>query len=203
MFATIVHVAAAAAWRQQRRSAGKIMSPPVPFHILCFTSQQLAFAPAASSPQFCPARPFHCDRRAVMLAAGALVPCPAFRPLPPQGAVRRRPARRLPQPPKAVESSSGGSDQQIEGGGWATEPPPPLPPPLPADALTASDPLPAGLGSDYCDDFVCTSSPAVEASVRQLAKDIQRANGRSVHSHAPCRPPVLPPCTRSLASAVQ
>ena len=28
------------------------------------------------------------------------------------------------------------------------------------------------LTEDYCDDFVCTSSPAVETSVRQLAKGI-------------------------------
>jgi hypothetical protein len=35
-----------------------------------------------------------------------------------------------------------------------------------------------GLSSEYCDDFVCTSSPAVESSVRQLAKDLQRANGK-------------------------
>lgn len=28
-----------------------------------------------------------------------------------------------------------------------------------------------------CDDFVCTSSPAVENSVRTLARDIQRADG--------------------------
>ncbi|KAL4433918.1 hypothetical protein ABPG75_000359 [Micractinium tetrahymenae] len=35
-----------------------------------------------------------------------------------------------------------------------------------------------GLSSDYCDDFECTSSPAVESSVRTLAKDLQRANGR-------------------------
>lgn len=35
-----------------------------------------------------------------------------------------------------------------------------------------------GLSTDYCDDFECTSSPAVEASVRTLAKDLQRANGR-------------------------
>lgn len=33
-------------------------------------------------------------------------------------------------------------------------------------------------GTDtYCDDFVCTSSPAVETTVRALAKDIERGNG--------------------------
>lgn len=31
-----------------------------------------------------------------------------------------------------------------------------------------------GLKSDYCDDFVCTSSPAVEQTVRSLAKDLVR-----------------------------
>ena len=31
-----------------------------------------------------------------------------------------------------------------------------------------------GLRSDYCDDFVCTSSPAVEQTVRSLAKDLVR-----------------------------
>ncbi|KAL4855987.1 hypothetical protein ACK3TF_003434 [Chlorella vulgaris] len=35
-----------------------------------------------------------------------------------------------------------------------------------------------GLNTSYCDDFVCTSSPAVEASVRQLARDLERCNGR-------------------------
>lgn len=34
-----------------------------------------------------------------------------------------------------------------------------------------------GLSRNYCDDFVCTSSPAVEATVRSLARDITRANG--------------------------
>jgi len=29
----------------------------------------------------------------------------------------------------------------------------------------------------YCDDFVCTSSPAVELTVKALAKDIERGNG--------------------------
>lgn len=37
---------------------------------------------------------------------------------------------------------------------------------------------PAGLPASYCDDFECTSSPSVEASVRQLAKDLTRANGK-------------------------
>jgi hypothetical protein len=31
-----------------------------------------------------------------------------------------------------------------------------------------------GLRSDYCDDFVCTSSPAVEQTVRALARDLVR-----------------------------
>lgn len=34
-----------------------------------------------------------------------------------------------------------------------------------------------GLNRDYCDDFVCTNSPAVESTVRALARDITRANG--------------------------
>jgi hypothetical protein len=34
----------------------------------------------------------------------------------------------------------------------------------------------SGLPS-YCDDFVCTSSPAVELTVKALARDIERANG--------------------------
>ncbi|EFN57299.1 hypothetical protein CHLNCDRAFT_143902 [Chlorella variabilis] len=38
--------------------------------------------------------------------------------------------------------------------------------------------LKCSLSTSYCDEFVCTSSPSVEASVRQLAKDLQRANGR-------------------------
>jgi hypothetical protein len=33
------------------------------------------------------------------------------------------------------------------------------------------------INRDYCDDFVCTSSPAIEATVRSLARDILRANG--------------------------
>lgn len=31
-----------------------------------------------------------------------------------------------------------------------------------------------GLRADYCDDFVCTSSPAVEQTVRSLARDLVR-----------------------------
>ena len=31
-----------------------------------------------------------------------------------------------------------------------------------------------GLTEDYCDDFVCTSSPAVEQTLRSLAKDLVR-----------------------------
>jgi hypothetical protein len=31
-----------------------------------------------------------------------------------------------------------------------------------------------GLSSNYCDDFVCTSSPAVEQTVRALARDLCR-----------------------------
>ena len=33
------------------------------------------------------------------------------------------------------------------------------------------------LSTEYCDDFECTSSPAVELTVRALAKDISRGNG--------------------------
>lgn len=33
------------------------------------------------------------------------------------------------------------------------------------------------LSTDYCDDFECKSSPAVESTVRSLAKDIERCNG--------------------------
>lgn len=33
------------------------------------------------------------------------------------------------------------------------------------------------LSTKYCDDFVCTSSPAVETTVRSLARDIERGNG--------------------------
>jgi len=33
------------------------------------------------------------------------------------------------------------------------------------------------LSTNYCDDFVCTSSPAVEMTVRSLARDIERGNG--------------------------
>ena len=34
----------------------------------------------------------------------------------------------------------------------------------------------AGLTSDYCDDFVCTSSPAVEQNLRSLSRDLTRLN---------------------------
>ena len=34
----------------------------------------------------------------------------------------------------------------------------------------------AGLTSDYCDDFVCTSSPAVEQNLRALSRDLTRLN---------------------------
>ena len=34
----------------------------------------------------------------------------------------------------------------------------------------------AGLTSNYCDDFVCTSSPAVEQNLRALARDLTRLN---------------------------
>eukprot|EP00887_Chlorella_sp_A99_P003659 scaffold7.g3659.t1 len=34
------------------------------------------------------------------------------------------------------------------------------------------------LSTSYCDEFVCTSSPSVEAGVRAAAKVIQRANGK-------------------------
>ena len=33
------------------------------------------------------------------------------------------------------------------------------------------------INRNYCDDFICTSSPAVEKTVRSLANDIIRANG--------------------------
>ncbi|GAB4818205.1 hypothetical protein N2152v2_005251 [Parachlorella kessleri] len=33
------------------------------------------------------------------------------------------------------------------------------------------------LSNDYCDDFVCNSSPAVENTIRAFAKDLQRCNG--------------------------
>lgn len=35
-----------------------------------------------------------------------------------------------------------------------------------------------GLSSDYCDEFMCTSSPSVESSVRTLARDLERATAR-------------------------
>ncbi len=35
------------------------------------------------------------------------------------------------------------------------------------------------LPPSYCDDFSCTSSPAVELTVKALAKDIERGNGKS------------------------
>lgn len=44
-----------------------------------------------------------------------------------------------------------------------------------------------GLDTDYCNDFECTSSPAVEQTVRSLARELQRA--RSVHAQpATARP---------------
>ncbi|PNW75685.1 hypothetical protein CHLRE_12g536800v5 [Chlamydomonas reinhardtii] len=58
-------------------------------------------------------------------------------------------ARRALQPAKAVDS-----------------------PPGPLDSIatkTIED-----LDTDYCDDFVCTSSPAVEQTVRSLARELQR-----------------------------
>ena len=36
------------------------------------------------------------------------------------------------------------------------------------------------LPPSYCDDFSCTSSPAVELTVKALAKDIERGNGKSL-----------------------
>lgn len=36
------------------------------------------------------------------------------------------------------------------------------------------------LDENYCDDFVCTSSPAVEQTVRSLAKDITKFKASSV-----------------------
>ena len=53
-----------------------------------------------------------------------------------------------------------------------------LPARCPSHTFCCSAPPSPGLSTDYCDDFECTSSPAVEASVRTLAKDLQRANGR-------------------------
>ena len=38
------------------------------------------------------------------------------------------------------------------------------------------------LNRNYCDDFVCTSSPAIEATVRALARDLLRANGNYTRS---------------------
>ena len=62
--------------------------------------------------------------------------------------------------------------------GLRCRPPPPLPPRQPTSRRPLAPEHPAGLSSAYCDEFVCTSSPAVEASVRQLARDLQRANGK-------------------------
>jgi len=51
-----------------------------------------------------------------------------------------------------------------------------------------------GLRSDFCDDFVCTSSPAVEQTVRSLANDLVRRSWtfslftRDV-SYRVCKPP--------------
>lgn len=42
---------------------------------------------------------------------------------------------------------------------------------------TQSDGEIEGLSKEYCDEFVCTSSPAVEATVRALSRDIRRGNG--------------------------
>ena len=41
------------------------------------------------------------------------------------------------------------------------------------------------LSEDYCDDFVCKSSPAVEQSVKQLARDICSTAGWSPRQFAP------------------
>lgn len=45
------------------------------------------------------------------------------------------------------------------------------------EARTQFDGVIEGLNKEYCDDFVCTSSPAVEATVRALSRDIRRGNG--------------------------
>ena len=33
---------------------------------------------------------------------------------------------------------------------------------------------PEGLDNEYCDDFQCTSSPAIEQTVRSFARDLKR-----------------------------
>jgi hypothetical protein len=50
-------------------------------------------------------------------------------------------------------------------------------------AAAADEPRSSGgsidnLSTTYCDDFVCTSSPAVEQTVRSLAKDLERCDGK-------------------------
>lgn len=47
----------------------------------------------------------------------------------------------------------------------------------PQQSATASQQDIEGLRSTYCDDFECTSSPAVEATVRAFSRDLTRANG--------------------------
>jgi hypothetical protein len=51
------------------------------------------------------------------------------------------------------------------------------PPPPPRAAGPAADAPIEGLQNNFCDDFECTSSPAIESTVRALARDIGRANG--------------------------
>lgn len=56
------------------------------------------------------------------------------------------------------------------------------PRPLSTPALTvphavSTDQDIEGLSRDYCDEFVCTSSPAIESTVRALSRDLTRANG--------------------------
>lgn len=47
---------------------------------------------------------------------------------------------------------------------------PPSPSPLDSISLRSID----NLDTDYCDDFVCTSSPAIEQTVRSLARELTR-----------------------------
>jgi hypothetical protein len=49
--------------------------------------------------------------------------------------------------------------------------------PAPLQASQADQQEIENINRNYCDDFVCTSSPAVEMTVRSLANDLIRANG--------------------------
>ncbi|KAG2453299.1 hypothetical protein HYH02_001525 [Chlamydomonas schloesseri] len=71
-----------------------------------------------------------------------------------------RPARRTVQPARAVDSPPGALDS------IATK--------------TIED-----LDTDYCDDFVCTSSPAVEQTVRSLARELQRGRYATTSLYQP------------------